>query len=100
MTNNDDVQYTLSVGTATISEASGSVVVTIGITGGVIVSTPVITLGYAGSATNGADYIGAQVNPSISVGQTSISFTLTGVQDIAIEGSEDIVIDIVSIIGG
>ena len=58
-----------------------------------------ITLSLSGNATLGADY-SLSDNITIIAGQTSGNATLTGLNDNAYEGAEQIVVDIAAISGG
>ena len=57
----------------------------------------VITLSYSGTTLSGSDYNYIN-NITIPAGSTGISFVLTGIDDLIIEGSETIIIDIASVL--
>lgn len=59
----------------------------------------VVTLSYAGTTTNGVDYITGSTTLTIIAGATGIDFTITALQDIISENDETIIINIVSLTG-
>ena len=53
-----------------------------------------VTLGFSGTATNGADYTRSGTSIVIPAGSTTGSITLTGVDDALDEADETVVVDI------
>ena len=72
--------------TATLSAASGFDVT--------------VTLGFTGTATNGADYTRSATSIIIPAGSTTGSITLTGVDDALDEADETVVVDITDVTNG
>ena len=84
--------FTLTVEPATIDEGSGNVTVTVSTGGPIAITNQTVTLSFAGTATRGTDYNIAQPTLTLVEGQTSVSTTVTIVDDRLIETSETIVI--------
>ncbi len=59
-----------------------------------------VSLGFSGTATNGADYSASSNTMVILAGQTSGSITLTGINDATFEGNESIVVDVTGVTNG
>ena len=91
ITDNDMVQFTLTVNETTIAEDGGETTVTVS-TGGATFDTPqTITLSLAGIATEGEDYTVTK-ELTLAAGQTSVSTTVTTTDDTVAEGDETIVV--------
>lgn len=98
----DDAAFVvLSIDTGAMAESGGMILVTLFTTGDIISDTGIIvTLEYTGVALYGADYTSGYINATIPAGMTGISFTLTGIDDLTIEGDELVTIDIASVLNG
>jgi len=55
-----------------------------------------INLAYSGAASSGVDYSRSAASITIAAGATSGTVTLTGLDDTAVEGSEDLIVDVAS----
>ena len=83
---------TLSVSPAAIAEAAGTSTVTVGTGGATFTDDQTITLELSGTATKGDDYtIGAE-SLTLTAGQTSVTTTVTAVQDSIDDDAETVVI--------
>jgi hypothetical protein len=60
-------------------------------------NTVTVVVAYTGTATAGTDYSGNTTSHSISPGELSTSWTLTGIADASAEGNESIIADIQSV---
>ncbi|EPN8460490.1 Ig-like domain-containing protein [Vibrio cidicii] len=91
----------LSVGSSTVAEAGGTASITASLDHATYEDVTV-SLGYSGSATNGADYATPSSSITISSGTTSANAAtgITGSDDGDEEGAETIIIDISSVTGG
>ncbi|WP_406696275.1 hypothetical protein V5E97_35330 [Singulisphaera sp. Ch08] len=82
-----------------LAEPGGVATVTATLSG--VSSLPVtVNLAFTGTATLNSDYTPSANLITIPAGQTSGSLTLTGVDDALNEGSETIVVDVMSVING
>lgn len=89
----------MSVNTGAIDENNGSAIFTLYTSGDMIHNTGmVITLAYTGTAS-GVDYASVTTATILS-GSTGTTFVLTGLDDLIVEGTETIIVDIVSILNG
>ena len=98
MTQFTEVNLTLSTGT--ISETSGSTILTATLSGGTTNTLPVpvtVTFSYSGTAAGG-DYSVSSGSIEIPAGSTTGSLTLTAITDAIVEGTEtvDILINTLS----
>ena len=94
---NDDVVYaSIAVDTGSISESSGSAVVTATLSGTSIYDV-YVNLGFAGAATQGTDYVVSSGQILISSGSTTGSMTITASPDTLGEVTEAIDVSIVSL---
>ena len=83
---------TVSVNPAMIAEAAGTSTVTVGTGGTAFASVQTIALEVGGTATKGDDYtIGAE-SLTLAAGQTSVTTTVTAVQDIIDDDAETVII--------
>ena len=83
---------TVSVNPAMIAEAAGTSTVTVGTGGTTFTGDQTITLALSGTATKGDDYtIGAE-SLTLTAGQTSVTTTVSAVQDIIDDDAETVVI--------
>uniref|UniRef100_UPI004047D4CF beta strand repeat-containing protein n=1 Tax=Roseivirga sp. TaxID=1964215 RepID=UPI004047D4CF len=102
--NNDDTAptVTLSVGSATIAEATGTSSITATLSN-LSVNDVTVTLAYSGTATSGTDY---NANASTSIVVTAGNLTanaavgITATQDVNPETNETIIIDITNVTNG
>ena len=70
-------------------------VFTLSTSGNIIVSTGiVVTLTYSGTAINGTDYITGTATVTITALTTGTTFVLTGLNDLLVETTETIIVDI------
>ena len=53
-----------------------------------------VDLIYSGTGINGTDYVTGTAQATITAGLTGTTFTLTGINDIMVEGSESLVVEI------
>jgi cysteine-rich repeat protein len=91
----------LTVTTGSINEAGWSVDVTVSTSGAhVSLTWIIVTLAYAGTATDGVDYTTWTITIVIPAWNTGASFTLTAIDDLDIEWTEDIIIDITNVENG
>ncbi|NVJ46913.1 MAG: lamin tail domain-containing protein [Cytophagia bacterium] len=84
---------TLSTDMSAISEAGGVATVT------ATMSEPVnalvtVELGFSGAATTLTDYIASGTSITIPAGQSSGNITLTAVDDVEVEGLEDVIVSV------
>ena len=93
ITDDDDAPaLTVSVSPASIAEAVGTSTVTVGTGGSIFTDDQTITLEVGGTATKGDDYtIGAE-SLTLAAGQTSVTTTVSAVQDIIDDDAETVVI--------
>ena len=91
--NNDDMpQFTVAVDTSSIDEDSGTATVTVSTGGVTFASDEEIILSIGGTATNEEDYRIREQTLTLPAGETSVSTTVTAVDDTAQEDSETITI--------
>ena len=92
ITDDDEAAFTVTVSPAAIGEAGGSSTVTVD-TGGVTFTTAqTITLGLAGTATEGTDYTISSKSLRLAVGQRSVTATVTARQDDVVDIGETVVV--------
>ena len=93
ITDDDDAPaLTVSVSPASIAENAGTSTVTVGTGGSIFTDDQTITLELSGTATKGDDYtIGAE-SLTLTAGQTSVTTTVSAVQDIIDDDAETVVI--------
>ena len=93
ITDDDDAPaLTVSVSPASIAEAVGTSTVTVGTGGSIFTDDQTITLEVGGTATKGDDYtIGAE-SLTLAAGQTSVTTTVSAVQDIIDDDAETVII--------
>ena len=60
----------------------------------------IVTLNFSGAAVVDVDYTATSNTILVPAGQTSGTITLTGLDDLAIEGNESFVVDIVGVVAG
>lgn len=98
VTLNDDESVptvSLSIGSSSISETSGTSTVTATLSG-TCASSVVVSLGTSGTATSTTDYtLGSSI--TISAGSTSAAITLSSVSDALDENNETVIIDITGV---
>ena len=99
ITDNDTATVNLSVNGTTIAEAAGTRTITATLDKSTFENV-VVSLGYAGTATNGTDYETGPASITIAAGQTTGTATLTATADTAVEAGETIIIDITGVSGG
>ena len=88
----------LTTNTGNILENAGSATLTLASSGNTIATgNIVVTLNYAGTATNGIDYITGTTTATIIAGTTGTTFALTAIQDLLYEGNETVIISIASL---
>ena len=94
ITDDDDPpELTFTVDQASIAEAAGTSTVTVSTgTGSTFAAAQTITLTLAGTATEGADYTIGATSLTLAAGQTSVTTTVTAVQDTHDDDDETIVI--------
>ena len=89
----DELTFTLDVLPALIDEDGGVSTVTVSTVAGVTsTSEETITLSLTGTATKGVDYRVASETLVLPAGDTSVTTTVTGLDDSAVEGSETVVV--------
>lgn len=102
LTVNPTPNVTLSVGSANISEASGTSTITATLSS-TFTSDVTVTLGYSGTATNGTDYNNtASTSIVIPSGDLSANAAvgITATQDVDLETNETIIVDITGVTNG
>ena len=88
----------LTTNTGNILENAGSAILTLASSGNTIATgNIVVTLNYAGTATNGIDYITGTTTATIIAGTTGTTFALTAIQDFLYEGNESVIVSIASL---
>ncbi len=86
------VSWTVGVSPASIAENGGTSMVTVSTNGATFATNQTIILALTGTATKGVDYtIGAE-SLTLTAGQTSVSTTVTGVDDNLDDGGETIIV--------
>ena len=92
---------TLSVSSAVVTENGGSAAITASLSHPTYENVTV-SVGYSGTATSGTDYVIPSSSFTLMGGSTSVNAVtgITGINDELIEGSETIVIDIITVTGG
>lgn len=99
----DDIAPTpeilLSTDTVSFSESGGNVTVTLATSGAIAVTGEVTVTLLISGAASGGDYAGVLTTVVFTTGSTTTGFTIDAVQDILLEGSENITIEIVSVTG-
>ena len=90
---------TVSVSPATIAEAAGTSTVTVTASGSTFTTNQTIALALAGTATKTADYTISAESLTLLAGQTSVTATVTAVQDSSDEPDETVLIT-ASVVGG
>jgi VCBS repeat-containing protein len=93
ITDDDAPFVTLGISPASVAEAGGTATVTATLSQPAILPA-VITLGFAGTATDGTDYTHTGTTISIPQGQTSGTLVLTGAQDTTYDPDETVVVTI------
>ena len=93
ITDDDDAPaLTVSVSPASIAENAGTSTVTVGTGGSIFTDDQTITLALTGTATKGDDYtIGAE-SLTLTAGETSVTTTVSAVQDSIDDDAETVVI--------
>jgi hypothetical protein len=99
LTDDDAALVTLSVSNATISEPSGTSLVTATLDKATYEDV-VVNLVYSGTAVSGVDYATPASSVTISKGQLSASTAVTANEDALTESDETIIVDISSVNGG
>ncbi len=86
------VSWTVGVSPASIAENGGTSMVTVSTNGATFATNQMIILALTGTATKGVDYtIGAE-SLTLTAGQTSVSTTVTGVDDNLDDDGETIIV--------
>ena len=89
----DDVPaWTVMVEPETIAEAGGVSTVTVSAGGVTFPDTRTVTLSLAGTATKDTDYTIAAASLTLAAGDTEVSTTVTGVDDLVDEDDETVVV--------
>ena len=88
----DSVGWTVSVNPANIDEAAGMSTLTVNTGGATFVDDQTIELTLAGSATKDTDYRIGAASLTLTAGQMEVTTTVTAIQDLVIEGEEDVLI--------
>ena len=92
ITDNDTAQLTLTVDPETIAEAGGEATVTVDTGGATFDTAQTITLSLAGVAIEGEDYDTVTKELTLAAGATSVSTTVTAIDDTVVEGNEALTI--------
>lgn len=87
---------TLSADPLTISENNQVAVITVSLSEAVS-ETVEVELGFSGSATQDMDYTVDNANIVLSAGETEATVNVSAVQDLIIEGTEELVVEILSV---
>ena len=82
----------MSVNNARIAEAGGTSTVTVSTNGSAFTASRTIALTLAGTATKTADYTISSESLTLAAGSTSVTATVTAVQDTLIEGDETVLV--------
>ncbi|MCJ8267841.1 MAG: Ig-like domain-containing protein, partial [Psychrosphaera sp.] len=98
ITDDDTAVASLAVNNASMAEAGGSSTITVSLDKPTISDTTV-SLGYSGTAVSGTDYTTPAGSVVISTGQTSVTTTLTSINDATLEVGESIIIEITGVTG-
>ena len=88
----DDPTLSVSVNNATVGEAAGTSTVTVSTDGTTFAADQTITLALAGTATKDTDYTISTESLTLAAGATSVTATVTAVQDIIDEPNETVLI--------
>ena len=88
----DDPTLSVSVNSATVGEAAGTSTVTVSTDGTTFAADQTITLALAGTATKDTDYTISAESLTLAAGATSVTATVTAVQDIIDEPNETVLI--------
>ena len=97
ITDDDDPPVlSVSVNNASIAEAAGASTVTVSVSGSVFESDQVFTLTLGGTATETGDYTLSDASLTLTAGQTSVTATVTAVQDNIDEPNETVIVTVSS----
>jgi Calx-beta domain/Matrixin/IPT/TIG domain len=102
MTQNDDdaaPTVTLSSSSAIIGENGGTATITV-TQSAVSGLATTITITRSGTATSGTDYTLSSTSLSIPAGSTSVTATVTAINDAVSEGDETVILDITAVTNG
>ena len=88
----DTIAWTVGVNATSIAEAAGVSTLTVNTGGATFTTDQTITLTLAGSAAKVTDYTIGTESLTLTAGQTEVTTTVTAVQDVVIEGEEDVLI--------
>ena len=88
----DGATFTVSVNNATIAEAAGISTVTVSSGAITFATDQTITLTLAGTATETTDFIVGSKSLTLTAGETSVTTTVTAVQDIIDDDAETVLI--------
>ena len=90
ITDDDRPSYALAVNPASIDEVDGVSTVTVSTGGATLSTNQTIALGFAGTATKGTDYSVDDESLTLTAGQTSVSTTVSTVDDTDTDPDETI----------
>ena len=88
----DGATFTVSVNNATIAEAAGASTLTVSVSGTTFAADQTITLTLAGTATETTDFTVGSKSLTLTAGETSVTTTVTAVQDIIDDDAETVLI--------
>ena len=92
ITDDDEPMLSVAVSAAAIAEAAGASTVTVSTGGSTFTTDQVITLTLAGTATKTADYTISSESLTLTAGETSVTATVTAVQDTIDDDAETVLI--------